>query len=73
MDENVLVEKQHKKGKLYTRERLDLLFDNGTYSELTSEENRDGVWVCTGEISGKKAVVAAQDFTWKGGSLGRVH
>ena len=73
MDENVLVEKQHKKGKLYTRERLELLFDNGVYSELTSEENRDGVWVCTGEIAGKKAVVAAQDFTWKGGSLGRVH
>lgn len=73
MDENVLVEKQHKKGKLYTRERLELLFDNGVYSELTSEESRDGVWVCTGEIAGKKAVVAAQDFTWKGGSLGRVH
>ena len=54
MDENVLVEKQHKKGKLYTRERLELLFDNGVYSELTSEESRDGVWVCTGEIAGKK-------------------
>lgn len=73
MDEKVLVEKQHKKGKLYTRERLELLFDKGIYNELTTDETRDGVWVCVGKIAGKKTVVAAQDFTWKGGSLGRVH
>ena len=40
-----LVEKQHKKGKLFVEERLQLLFDNHQYTELTTPEDRDGVYV----------------------------
>ena len=68
-----LVEKQHKKGKLFVEERLQLLFDNHQYTELTNYENRDGVYVCEGQVSGKRVVVAAQDFTYKGGTLGLKH
>ncbi len=68
-----LVEKQHKKGKLYVEERLQLLFDNHSYEELTTPETRDGVYVCEGMVSGKRVVVAAQDFTYKGGTLGLKH
>ena len=32
-----LVEKQHKKGKLYVEERLQLLFDEQKYTELTTQ------------------------------------
>ena len=57
MDEKVLVEKQHKKGKLYTRERLELLFDKGIYNELTTDETRDGVWVHFTGLSGRHSVL----------------
>ena len=68
-----LVERQHKKGKLFVEERLQLLFDNHQYTELTTPEDRDGVYVCEGQVSGKRVVVAAQDFTFKGGTLGLKH
>lgn len=68
-----LVEKQHKKGKLYVEERLALLFDDQQYQELTSPETRDGVYICEGQVSGKRVIVAAQDFTYKGGTLGLKH
>ena len=68
-----LVEKQHKKGKLYVEERLQLLFDDGKYKEITKPENRDGVYICEGRIKGKRVVVAAQDFTYQGGTLGLRH
>lgn len=68
-----LVEKQHKKGKLFVEERLQLLFDDHQYTELTTPEDRDGVYVCEGQVSGKRVVVAAQDFTFKGGTLGLKH
>jgi len=41
-----LVDKQHRKGKLFVEERLQLLFDNHQYTELTTPEDRDGVYVC---------------------------
>ena len=72
MDAN-LVEKQHKKGKLYVEERLGLLFDDQRYTELTKPEERDGVYVCEGQVFGKRVVAAAQDFTFKGGTLGLKH
>ena len=68
-----LVEKQHKKGKLFVEERLQLLFDDHQYTELTAPEDRDGVYICEGHVSGKRVVVAAQDFTFKGGTLGLKH
>ncbi len=68
-----LVEKQHRKGKLYVEERLALLFDDHQYTEITRPENRDGVYVCEGMVSRKRVVVAAQDFTYRGGTLGLNH
>lgn len=68
-----LVEKQHQKGKLYVEERLALLFDDQRYHELTEPDERDGVYICEGRVSGKRVIVAAQDFTYKGGTLGLKH
>ena len=56
-----LAEKQHRKGKLYVEERLVLLFGDGQYTELTQPDERDGVYVCEGKVSGKRVIVAAQD------------
>lgn len=67
------MEKQHKKGKLFVYERLNLIYDNGEYRELIPENEQDGVVVCEGKIAGKTVIVAAQDFTYKGGSLGLKH
>ena len=67
------MEKQHRKGKLYVTERLALLFDGGVWHEITAPETRDGVIVCDGLVSGKPVVAAAQDFTYKGGTLGLAH
>ena len=68
-----LVEKQHKKGKLHVEERLQLLFDGHNYTEITTPEDRDGVYVCKGQVAGKPVIVAAQDFTYRGGTLGQKH
>ena len=72
MDKSLL-EKQHRKGKLFVEERLQLLFDDHQYTELTAPEDRDGVYICEGQVSGKRVVVAAQDFTFRGGTLGLKH
>ena len=79
------IEKQHAKGKLTARERIDALLDPGTFVELDQlkthrchnfgmESNRppgDGVVVGHGEIDGRQIFVFAQDFTVFGGSLSR--
>lgn len=76
-------EKQHKKGKLTAKERIDLLFDEDTFEELdafvrpksngSAPDYGDGVIVGYGQINGRKAFVYAQDFTIMGGSLGEAH
>jgi acetyl-CoA carboxylase carboxyltransferase component len=80
------VERQHAKGKLTARERLDLLLDPGTFVELDMlarhrahgfdiEHTRpltDGVITGWGMIDGRKVFVFAQDFTVFGGALGEV-
>ena len=63
-------QKQHGKGKLFVTERIEKLFDDGRYRELMEKNRRIGVVICEGKISGKRAVVAAQDFTHRGGTLG---
>lgn len=73
MTDTQVMEKQHRKGKLYVTERLALLFDGGVWHEITAPETRDGVIVCDGLVSGKPVVAAAQDFTYKGGTLGLAH
>jgi propionyl-CoA carboxylase beta chain len=77
------VAKQHAKGKLTARERLDLLLDPGTFNEIepfiTSESDElgleadrflgDGVVTGYGQIEGRTMYVYAQDFTVFGGTL----
>src|SRR6266508_630220 len=80
------VRKQHARGKLTARERLDLLLDKGSFVETDAltrhrahdfgmERNRpygDGVVTGWGTIDGRKVFVFSQDFTVFGGSLGEV-
>ncbi len=81
------VEKQHKKGKLTARERLELLFDPETFRELDMfvkhrsvnfgldkvDIPSDGVIVGHGLINGRTVFAYSQDFTSRGGSLGEMH
>lgn len=76
--------KQHEKGKLGARERLDVLLDKDTFHEDGMfRRNRttffgmdkadmpaDGVVTGTGAILGRPVHVASQDFTVMGGSAG---
>jgi len=82
-----LVEKQHQKGKLTARERIDLLLDPETFVELDPfVESRfyqlgmrekktpgDAVVSGFGKISGRQVYVFSQDFSKMGGSLGEMH
>ena len=73
------VEKQHAKGKLTARERIERLLDPGSFQEVAPyvEERRpkgphipgDAAVVGLGRIDGRKVAVAAQDFTVIGGSF----
>ena len=77
------IAKQHAKGKLTARERLNLLLDPGTFNELepyithqgdelgTESEKILGEGVVTGygQINGRTVYVYAQDFTVFGGTL----
>ncbi len=81
------VVRQHGLGKLTARERLALLLDDGTFTELEPYrrhqanglklgENRphtDGVICGSGLIDGRRVFVYAQDFMIFGGSLGEAH
>jgi acetyl-CoA carboxylase carboxyltransferase component len=79
------VERQHAKGKMTARERIDYLLDEGSFQELDMlartrfpglpEDKRpytDGVVTGFGTIEGRKVCVFSQDFTVNGGSLGEV-
>ena len=81
------VEKQHAKGRKTARERVELLFDEGSFVELDElarhrstafglEKRRpygDGVITGYGTIDGRQVCVFSQDFTVFGGSLGEVY
>ncbi|MGB4300589.1 MAG: carboxyl transferase domain-containing protein, partial [Acetomicrobium sp.] len=81
------VEKQHKRGKLTARERIDKLLDPGSFVELDEHvehrctlfgmEDRkfpgDGVVTGYGTVEGRLVYVFSQDFTVMGGSLGEMH
>ncbi|MFP3896593.1 MAG: acyl-CoA carboxylase subunit beta [Anaerolineales bacterium] len=81
------IERQHEKGKLTARERLDGLLDAGSFQELDALVTHhvsdfgmdervtlgDGVVTGYGTIQGRLVYVYAQDFTVMGGSLGRAH
>lgn len=79
------IAKQHAAGKLTVRERLDLLFDAGSFTEIGvqathagiapdlagRETPADGVVTGFGRINGRLASVIAYDFTVMAGSMGR--
>jgi len=81
------IEQQHAKGKLTARERLDLLFDPGSFEEwdmfvehrsgdFGMAENRipgDGVVTGHGTVNGRLVFAFSQDFTVLGGALGEAH
>jgi propionyl-CoA carboxylase beta chain len=77
------IARQHEKGKLTPRERLEILLDSGTFNELepfiTHQGDElgvaseryfgDGVVTGYGQIEGRTVYVYAQDFTIYGGTL----
>jgi acetyl-CoA carboxylase carboxyltransferase component len=81
------VESQHKKGKLHVRERIQMLFDPGTFVELDKfvehhcsnfgMEKRsgvgDGVITGYGKIDGRLVYAYADDFTVFGGTQGEMN
>jgi len=81
------VERQHAKGKMTARERIDELLDPGSFTEFDElarhratdfgvGENRpygDGVVTGYGLVHGRPVCVFSQDFTVFGGSLGEVY
>ncbi|MGB8646017.1 MAG: acyl-CoA carboxylase subunit beta [Anaerolineae bacterium] len=78
---------QHKKNRLTARERIDLLFDPGTFTEIDSlvtpryesymggkgSRLGDGVVAGYGLVNGRHVCAAAQDASVLGGSLGEMH
>lgn len=81
------IERQKGLGKLYVRERIELLFDPGTFQELGSmvrstgvridgkiaQTPADGAIVGTGKIDGRPVALYASDFTVLAGSMGNQH
>ncbi len=81
------IDRQHAKGKLTARERIEQLLDPGTFRELDMfvahrtagfgiEDQKflsDSVVTGWGKIDGRLVYVFSQDFTVYGGSLGEVH
>ena len=81
------IEKQHASGKLTARERLDILFDEGSFVELDAfvkhrctnfgmeevDAPAEGVVIGYGKVDGRLVYAYSQDFTVVGGSLGEMH
>lgn len=81
------IEKQHEKGKLTARERIELLVDPGSFVELSPfiahrcvdfglekiEGPGDGVVTGYGKVNGRDIYLFSQDFTVFGGALGEMH
>jgi propionyl-CoA carboxylase beta chain len=81
------IDKQHAKGKLTARERIDLFLDDGSFEEWDmfvehrctdfGMENQkvpgDGVVIGYGTVNGRLVFVFSQDFTVFGGSLSAAH
>jgi methylmalonyl-CoA decarboxylase subunit alpha len=82
-----LVAKHKEKGRLTARERLNRLFDKGTFREIDMfvkhrcvnfdmqqvEIPSDGVITGHGLVNGRPVFAFAQDFTSRAGSLGEMH
>lgn len=82
-----LMEKQHQKGKLSARERINLLLDPTTFVEMdpfvetrftqlglgSKKVAGDAVVTGFGKVNNRPVCVFAQDFMKMGGSLGEMH
>lgn len=80
-------DRQHAKGKLTARERIDLLLDKGSFTEVESlrrhrahgfgleakRPHTDGVVTGWGTVEGRTVFVYAHDFRIFGGALGEAH
>lgn len=81
------IKTQHQKGKLTAGERIEILLDKGSFTELNADMELtstnfdlqskkvpgDGVITGYGRINGKQVCVFAQDFIFMGGSMGEMH
>ena len=81
------VEQQHQRGKLTARERIDYLFDPGTFTEVgpfvknrttafgmdKKEVPAEGVIVGFGRVNGRLVMAAAEDYTAMAGTFGEYH
>lgn len=81
------VEKQHKEGKLTARERLDRLFDPGTFMELDifakclgrefgmagRDVPADGIIIGFGKVDGRPVAAFSADYTCIAGTFGEMH
>jgi acetyl-CoA carboxylase carboxyltransferase component len=86
-EEKEVIEKQHTKGKLTARERIDLLVDQGSFQEFDlfvktrstyfgldkKDIPSDGVVTGIGTVNGRRVALYSQDFNVIGGSLGEMH
>ena len=79
------IERQHSKGKMVARERVEYFLDPGSFHELDllarhrahtagleDQPYTDGVITGWGTVDGRKVFVFSQDFTVMGGALGEV-
>lgn len=87
LDSSESVQKQHEKGKLTARERVNFLLDEGSFVELDAfVESRvdelgldkkkvsgDAVITGFGKVNNRQVYVYSQDFSKMGGSLGEMH
>jgi len=72
------IDRQHRRGRLDARERLDRLFDPGTFFEIgglvgTTDQPAvpgDALVAGSGRINGRPALAGAEDVTVLGGSIG---
>ena len=81
------IDKQHARGSLTARERLELLFDTGSFQELDVLKSHrctefgmsnqrypgDGIVTGHGTVNGRTVYAFSQDFTVFGGSLSETH
>lgn len=81
------IAKQHELGKHTARERIEMLFDAGSFVEIESlVESRgdaygmaekcipgDGVIIGYGKVNGRTVYASSEDFTVMGGTLGEYH
>lgn len=81
------IERQHARGKMTARERIDYLLDDDTFVELNPfvehrstdfgmdqvDSKGEGVVTGFGKINGRSVYLFAQDFTVYGGALGEMH